>query len=246
MAKLDAKTIFFLQLLVSLCLVVVAHVGLFFSDDIRSFFIEEWETIVYLSIEQLKIFSLSAGFAIFIAFWSGYFLSKKPLYKYSNYVMQIFNITMAIPTLAMLSLAMLIFDIGFFSAWLALVFITLMPIVRNTFNAFKQLDATQIEAAHGMGMNGVQIFAWVELPQALPLIFSGIRTGLIFNIGSLPLIFLISADGLGELIFIGLRLDDSVQILIGSALTAVMAIMADILIHILAFIVTSKGITRSA
>ncbi len=151
---------------------------------------------------------------------------------------------MAIPTLAVLALSMLFFDIGFFSAWLALVLISLMPIARNTFNAFNNLDPSQIEAAKGIGMNNFQIFFLVELPQALPLVFSGIRAGLIFNVGSLPLIFLIGAEGLGEIIFIGLRLDDFAQVLIGSSLTALMAVAVDIIIHVFSFYAISKGITR--
>lgn len=246
MKNLSPKRIFILQLIISLIIVAVMTASLLLQKDIFEFMVEEYSAIVYLTLAQLKIFLLSAGFAIFFAFWIGYLLSMKFFDKTANYFMQIFNITMAIPTLAMLALSMLIFDIGFFSAWLALVFITLMPVVRNTYNAFKEIDKDQIEAAQGMGMNGLQIFAWVEFPQALPLIFSGIRTGIIFNIGSLPLIFLVSADGLGELIFIGLRLDDYVQIIIGSAITALIAIVIDILIHVLSFFVTSKGITRTA
>ncbi len=69
---------------------------------------------------------------------------------------------MAIPTLALLALCMLVFGIGFFSSWTALVLITLMPVVRTTYVAFVRLNAQQLEAAQAMGMNPWQVFYKVE------------------------------------------------------------------------------------
>ena len=243
---MSAKSIFYSQLSLALGVIVCLILILISVEGVNSYLIEEQETLIYLGVEQLKIFSLSGSIAIIIAFWTGVGLSKKPLYDYFHYLIQIFNISMAVPTLAVLALAMIFFGIGFFSACFALVLITLMPIVCNTFNAFCQIEPSQIEAAKGMGMTGWQIFYQVEFPQALPLVFNGIRTGLIFNIGSLPLIFLISAESLGELIFIGLRLDDFPVVLIGSALTALIAISFDIFIHITSHLTISKGITQTA
>src|SRR3546814_14442302 len=120
--------------------------------------------------------------------------------------MQVLNIGQAVPKLALLALAMSLMGIGagpaIFGLWVA----TLLPIVHNTIEGLAAVPRHLVEAALGMGMTPRQILFKVELPNALYVIFAGIRTALAITVGTAPLAFLIGGGGLGELIFTGIHL----------------------------------------
>jgi osmoprotectant transport system permease protein len=54
-----------------------------------------------------------------------------------------------------------------------------------------------IDAARGMGMGPRPILRRVELPNALFVIFAGVRTAMAVNVGTAPIAFLIGGGGLG-------------------------------------------------
>ena len=161
---------------------------------------------------------------------------------YAGFFIQIFNLGITIPVLALLALAMILLGIGFWSAWTSLLVISLLPIVHNSYTALRNFSPALLEAGRGMGMNGIQLFWFVELPNALPLIFTGIRIGMTFNVGTAPFVFLIGAESLGELIFIGLKLGDAHILFAGAFYTALMAILIDVFFNFLALICISRGL----
>lgn len=99
-----------------------------------------------------------------------------------------------------------------------------------------------MEAAAGIGMSPMQRLFKVELPNALYVIFAGMRTALTINVGTVPLAFLIGAGGLGELIFTGIDLYDPVMMLSGAIPTALLAIVVDALIATIAFLLVPRGV----
>ena len=85
-----------------------------------------------------------------------------------------------------------------------------------------------VEAANGIGMTAGQRLRQVELPNALPVIFAGIRIAMAINVGSAPLAFLIGANSLGSLIFPGIYLNDFPTLILGAAATALIALLLDL------------------
>ena len=73
----------------------------------------------------------------------------------------------------------------------------------------------------------MQILWKVELPNAMFVIYAGIRTALAINVGTVPLAFLIGGGGLGELIFSGIALNEFGMMLAGAIPTALLAILVD-------------------
>lgn len=67
----------------------------------------------------------------------------------------------------------------------------------------------------------------VELPNALPVIMSGVRVSAAINVGTVPLTFLIGASNFGELIFPGIYLNDFPLLILGAAATAIIALVLD-------------------
>ena len=90
----------------------------------------------------------------------------------------------AIPSLGLLFVAVLWLgpkfsgDIAFLApAGLVLVVLAIPPILSGAYAGVEGVDPQARDAAKGMGMRGSQVLRHVELPCALPLIMSGIRSG---------------------------------------------------------------------
>lgn len=200
------------------------------------------EDVVYLTMQHIQLVGISGVIAILIAIPLGTLLSRPRFAKYAETAMQGLNIGTTIPTLAILALAMSLLGIGTVPAVFGLCIASLLPIVRNTYTGLKEVPAHLKEAAAGIGMTASQMLFKVELPNALFVIFAGIRTALAINVGTAPLAFLIGGGGLGELIFTGIDLDEPLMMLAGAIPTAALAILVDILIAAIAFAMVPKGV----
>lgn len=137
------------------------------------------------------------------------------------------NVGQTVPSIAVLGLSMSFLGIGFLPAILALWIRALLPILHNTVAGILAVEPDILEAARGMGMTRRQVLVRIELPLAMAIIFAGIRTSVVFNIGVGALAFYIGAGGLGHLIAIGIALSNDDILITGGILTALMAITAD-------------------
>jgi len=140
------------------------------------------------------------------------------------------GIIQTIPSLALLGFLLPLFGIGPLPAIIALFLYALLPIVRNTFTGVHEVDASVIDAARGMGMSDAQILTKVRIPLAMPVIFAGIRTATVINVGVATLCALIGAGGLGEYIFRGIALNNVTMILAGAFPAALLALALDFIL----------------
>ncbi|ARU86788.1 ABC transporter permease [Pseudomonas sp. M30-35] len=200
------------------------------------------EDVVYLIGQHIELVVLSGGIAILLGVPLGILLSRPRFSLYAETAMQSLNISTTIPTLAVLALSMSVLGIGKLPAVFALCIASLLPIVRNTYTGLREVPAHLKEAAAGIGMTPSQMLLKVEIPNALFVMFAGIRTALAINVGTVPLAFLIGGGGLGELIFTGIDLDEPLMMLAGAIPTALLAILVDIAVAGIAFLLVPKGI----
>ncbi|MDA5564978.1 ABC transporter permease [Cobetia sp. MMG027] len=198
--------------------------------------------IQFLTVQHLWLTTLSGGLAILVAVPLGIILSRPSMTRYAESAMQVLNVGTTIPTLAVLALSMSFLGIGTVPAVFGLFVATLLPITRNTYTGLKGVSPALKEAAAGIGMSPLQRLVRVELPNALYVMFAGIRTALAINVGTVPLAFLIGAGGLGELIFTGIDLYDPIMMLSGAIPTALLAIGVDVLVALVAFLVVPRGV----
>ena len=186
--------------------------------------------LVYLGQQHLILVFSSLFFALLVGIPSGIALSRPAARGVAEYVMQIFNVGNTLPPLAVLALAMVIIGIGDKPAIIALFLASLLPIVRNTYAGLCSVPASLLEAANGIGMTKWQRLYQVEVPNALPVILSGVRIATAINVGTAPLAFLIGASSYGELIFPGIYLNDFPTLILGAAATALFALILDTLL----------------
>src|SRR5690554_1123199 len=232
--------------LLALLLVAVFLAGVWSqSSGVIDDFLWYLPDVRFLAVQHLWLTAMSGGLAIAVAIPLGILLSRPSMSRWAESLMQVLNVGTTIPTLAVLALSMSFLGIGTVPAVFGLFVATLLPITRNTYAGLKGVNPALMEAAAGIGMSPAQRLLKVELPNALYVIFAGMRTALTINVGTVPLAFLIGAGGLGELIFTGIDLYDPVMMLSGAIPTALLAILVDALIATVAFLVVPRGVNPS-
>jgi len=144
-----------------------------------------------------------------------------------------FNALRVIPSLVILFLAIPYFGLSFQSAAIALTLLVMPPILISTDVAFRSIDPMIREAAYGMGMNNRQVLQQVEVPLALPVILTGIKTATVEVIASATLAAFIGAGGLGIFIVRGFALYDNSILLVGALPVALLALLAELSLNAL-------------
>ncbi len=165
------------------------------------------------------------------------------LVKAERYMFAFINLFQTVPTLSFLGLLMLplaylgnryalfgdlgVTGIGWAPAFIVLFAYTLLPVTGNALAGFRIVDPMVVEAARGMGMTSRQVFMQIQMPLALPVILSGIRTALTQAIGNTILAGLIGGGGMGTIIFLGLAQSAPDLILLGALPVVALALAAD-------------------
>ena len=108
---------------------------------------------------------------------------------------------------------------------IALVLFALPPIITNAYVGMREVDRDIVEAARGMGMNGMQVFRGVELPLALPVILTGVRLALVQVWATATIAALVAGPGLGYIITRGVLNHHTDEVVAGAILVAIGALL---------------------
>jgi osmoprotectant transport system permease protein len=156
-------------------------------------------TLIYLSLETLKIASIAMLIALVIAIPLGLWLGH--IHRGSFVAINIGNLWRALPSLAVLAIGVAFLGLGLGNVLLALVVLAVPPIITNAYVAVDQVDRDLVDAARGMGLTGWQVLRDVELPLAIPLLMAGVRTAALFVISTTTISALTGYSGsLGDII----------------------------------------------
>ena len=160
-------------------------------------------------------------------------------------VLGVSSLLYTIPSLA--AFALLIPYTGLTSRWtvlIPLVSYTLVVLVRNFISGLDSVPAEARAAADGMGFSSRQRVLRVELPLALPAIMAGVRLATVSTIGLVTVSAIIGQQSLGLLIRDGLERDFRTLIVVGASLALLMALTADLLLHLCSRALTPWQRTR--
>lgn len=133
-----------------------------------------------------------------------------------------------IPSIAILGLMLPILGTGFVPSLFALTIRAVLPIFLNGYVGIRSTDPAIVDAARGMGASDAQLLLLVQLPLASPVLFAGIKTATVQNIGLATLAAFIGGGGLGDLILQGLAMVDAPVLLAGAIPVALLAIVAEL------------------
>jgi osmoprotectant transport system permease protein len=194
--------------------------------------------------EHLTISGLSVAAALVVALplalWLGH------LGKGGYAAISIANAGRAIPSFAVLVIGFEIFGLGATPVFLALFALSVPPIVTNTYTAIRGVDPDVTQAAVGMGMTGWQVLTRVEIPNAIPLMFAGIRTAGVQAVATATLGAVVAWGGVGRYIVDGIPQKDNVKVFAGALIVAILSFLTEIGLAGLQRLVTPRGLHLAA
>ncbi|MGX6603858.1 ABC transporter permease [Micromonosporaceae bacterium Da 78-11] len=147
-------------------------------------------------------------------------------------VITVANLTLAIPTLALLTILPLT-PLGFGKppVVVALAVFAVPPLLANAYTGLRSVDPETRDAAKGMGLSGGQLLRRVELPLAVPYLAAGLRTAAVQVVATAALAAFVNGGGLGEIISagfgIGMSNGGGGQIVAGGFAVAFLALVVE-------------------
>ena len=194
------------------------------------------------TVEHIRLTLLAAVIVLVIAVPLGIALTRRPLRFLTAPVLAIANFGQAAPAIGVVVLLAFWVGFGFWAATLSLVLYAALPVLRNTMVGLQQVDARLIEAGRGMGMSSAAVLFRVELPLAVPVMLSGVRTALVLLVGTAALATFVNGGGLGILITTGVNLSLTPVLITGALLVALLALLIDWIGRVVEQVARPKGL----
>lgn len=133
----------------------------------------------------------------------------------------------ALPTLGLVTLMVLWRGIGLTPPTVALVVLAIPPLLAGAYAGLESVDRATIDAARAIGMTEWQVLGRVELPLAAPLILGGVRSAVLQVVATATIGAYVGLGGLGRYLLDGLAVRDYAQMLAGSLVIVVLALVLD-------------------
>lgn len=185
------------------------------------------ESIRQRLVEHVELVAVSTLIVIAIGVPLGALLSRKPMRTAERTFLPVAGLLQATPTIGVMVLLGITVGFGSGPALFALVLASLLPVIVNTVVGLRSVDDATVDSARAMGMSAFRTLVTVEFRIALSTIISGIRTALVVNVGAATLATYINGGGLGTIIVAGITNNRPTVLLVGSVLTAVLALFVD-------------------
>lgn len=134
----------------------------------------------------------------------------------------------ALPSLGVVVL--LVSTQGISATWLVLTLVVLAvpPVMLGTLAGVAGVDPDVVDASRGVGMTGRQVLLEVELPNAMPVLFGGVRTAALQIVATASIAAVVGLQGLGQLVINGVYNRDVPQAIAGAVLIALLAVVVDL------------------
>ena len=157
-----------------------------------------------------------------------------------NSLVYFFSLLYSIPSFAFFALLLPLSGLGMRTAIIVLTIYAEYVLLRSFITALQEIDPQLIEVATGMGMTRQQVFYKVQLPLALPAIFSGLQVALASTMAMATIAATINAGGLGQLLFEGLQGQQLAPILWGTFFTMALTLVCAGILRLLEWGLTHK------
>lgn len=133
----------------------------------------------------------------------------------------------ALPTLGLITWFTLLLGLGLTAPVLALVLLAIPPLLAGVYSGVESVDPQTVDAARAQGMTEWQVLTKVELPLALPLVIGGFRSSTLQVVATATVAAFVSLGGLGRYIIDGQAVRDYPQMVGGSVVVVVLALVLD-------------------
>ncbi|MBO4255274.1 ABC transporter permease subunit [Streptomyces griseorubiginosus] len=192
--------------------------------------------------QHVELTAISTFLVLVIAIPLGVLLTRGAFRKATPVAMALADAGRATPAIGVLALSAIWLGAGIRAALLGMIVYAVLPVLSNTVAGLRANDPALLEAARGIGMSPLGVLGRVELPLAVPLILAGVRTALVLNVGTATLATFVGGGGLGDLITTGITTQRMPVLILGSALTAVLALLVDWLASVAELMFRPRGL----
>lgn len=213
-------------------------------EDLMAFLTRRADDILDLTRDHLVVVLISLVLASAIGIALGIVIRDSRIARTT--VLTAAAVAITIPSLALLALLSPVLGLGWLPTVVALVFYSLLPVVRNTVVGLREVPVSLLESARGMGLGPVRVLFTVQLPIAWPIIMTGVRVAAQLTVGIAAIAAYVAGPGLGEYIFKGLSSLGSKNALnyalTGTVAVIILALVLDGILALVARLTTSRGL----
>lgn len=196
--------------------------------------------IPHRTLEHLQYSFMALGIAAGVALPVG--LATGHTGRGGNVLALIATAARALPSYGLLVLMFFWLGIGLTPVMIPLVALAVPPILLSSYEAVRTVDPAPVDAARGMGMGPAAVLFQVELPVALPLILSGLRSAAIQVVSTTAIAATVSLGGLGRFIIDGLYQHTYEPVVGGATLIAGLALAMIALFWLVGRLAVSPGV----
>jgi osmoprotectant transport system permease protein len=154
--------------------------------------------LAHKALEQLELAGAALGVGAAVALPVGIALGH--FHRGSSIAIGASIVGRALPIIVLIAFFLTVLGIGFVNNMVALAVLATGPMLTNAHDAVDGVDRDVVEAARGMGMSRMQLLGRVELPLAVPLLFTGIRIAAVTVVATAPIAAIAGGGGLGDVI----------------------------------------------
>jgi osmoprotectant transport system permease protein len=208
------------------------------------FITDRSDQIVYNTLQHANLVIQAVALATVIAVALAVLITRVP--RLSGLANALSAIGLTIPSFALVGLLLPLAGIGAITAFIAVTFYAVLPILRNAVVGLQGVDKTLLESSRGLGMSELTSLWRVRLPLAWPVILAGVRTSMQMSMGIAAIAAYVLGPGLGGYIFTGLAQIGGANAVnyavVGTVGIVIIALLADLLLLLLGRLTISKGI----
>ena len=185
------------------------------------------EPFAQLLWQHCALVGVSSFFSVMVGTAVGVWITRPIGQSFKPMVETVVSMGQTFPPVAVLALAVPAVGFGELPALIALALYGLLPVVQATVSSLQSVPADVRQSASGIGMSAWQRLVQVEVPLALPVWLSGVRTSVIINIGTAAIASTVGAKTLGSPIIVGLSGFNTAYVLQGALLVGMLAVVTD-------------------
>jgi osmoprotectant transport system permease protein len=178
-------------------------------------------------LEHLVLVAIGGAIAIVIGVVAGVLIMSPLGRPFRDVVLRIANFGQSIPSVAIMAIAVPALGYGSEPVLLALVIYSILPVMVNVVAGISAVPEAVVEAGKGMGMTRREELLQLELPLAMPVIMTGVRTMLVILVSAATLGAVVGAGGLGVPIMSGIGSFNNAIVAYGAVPAILLALIFD-------------------
>jgi osmoprotectant transport system permease protein len=201
-----------------------------------------FDQVVELTFNQLELTVFALALSLLVALPIGLYLGHRG--RGELIAVSLGNAGRAVPELALIAFMAAAIGVGVLNLTIALAVLGIPPILANTFVGIRQVDRASVDAARGIGMTELEILRRVEVPLAIPTLFTGIRGATIAIVATATIAPLAGVLTLGDFILNG-NVYGNNGVLAGAIVVALLALALEFSLAAAQRLLTPQGLKLS-